>query len=34
MMLEKHVHRLFVVDPEGVLVGVISTMDVLEALES
>lgn len=31
-MLGLHVHRLFVVDDDGVLVGVISTMDVLRRL--
>jgi CBS domain-containing protein len=31
-MLGLKVHRLFVVDPDGVLVGVISTMDVLRHL--
>ena len=31
-MLGLHVHRLFVVDEDGVLVGVISTMDVLKHL--
>jgi CBS domain-containing protein len=29
-MLGLHVHRLFVVDDDGILVGVISTMDVLK----
>jgi len=29
-----HVHRLFVVDDDGVLVGVISTMDVLKHLKT
>ncbi|HTL52709.1 MAG TPA: CBS domain-containing protein [Planctomycetota bacterium] len=33
MMLAKHVHRLFVVDNDGVLVGVISTMDLLGSLK-
>lgn len=33
-MLGLHVHRLFVVDEAGVLVGVISTMDVLKHLRS
>jgi CBS-domain-containing membrane protein len=32
-MVGLHVHRLFVVDDDGVLVGVISTMDVLKALK-
>lgn len=32
-MLALKVHRLFVVDPSGVLVGVISTLDVLRHLE-
>lgn len=32
-MLGLHVHRLFVVDEAGVLVGVISTMDVLKHLK-
>jgi CBS domain-containing protein len=32
-MVGLHVHRLFVVDEAGVLVGVISTMDVLRALK-
>jgi len=31
-MVGLHVHRLFVVDDDGVLVGVISTMDVLKCL--
>lgn len=31
-MLGLKVHRLFVVDPDGVLIGVISTMDVLRHL--
>jgi CBS domain-containing protein len=31
-MLGLHVHRLFVVDDDGVLIGVISTMDVLRHL--
>ena len=31
-MVGLHVHRLFVVDEVGVLVGVISTMDVLRHL--
>jgi CBS domain-containing protein len=31
-LLEQGVHRLFVVDDAGVLVGVISTMDILEKL--
>ena len=31
-MLGLHVHRLFVVDDDGVLVGVITTMDVLKHL--
>jgi CBS domain-containing protein len=31
-MIGLHVHRLFVVDEDGVLVGVISTMDVLRRL--
>ncbi len=33
-MLGLHVHRLFVVDDDGVLVGVISTMDVLKHLSA
>ena len=33
-MLGLHVHRLFVVDAAGVLVGVISTMDVLRHLKA
>jgi CBS domain-containing protein len=33
MMLEKKVHRIFVVDPAGVLIGVISAIDVLRHLE-
>jgi len=33
-MVGLHVHRLFVVDDAGVLVGVISTMDVLKHLKS
>lgn len=32
-MLDKRVHRLFVVDDMGVLVGVISTFDILRHLE-
>jgi CBS domain-containing protein len=32
-MLALNVHRLFVVDPSGVLVGVISTSDVLKKLQ-
>ena len=32
-MLALKVHRLFVVDPSGVLVGVISTLDVLRRLQ-
>jgi len=31
-MVGLHVHRLFVVDADGILVGVISTMDVLKHL--
>ena len=31
-MIGLHVHRLFVVDDDGILVGVISTMDVLKRL--
>lgn len=31
-MINLHVHRLFVVDRDGVLIGVISTMDVLKHL--
>lgn len=33
-MLNKRVHRLFVVDEMGVLVGVISTFDILRQLEN
>lgn len=33
-MVGLHVHRLFVVDEDGVLVGVISTMDVLRHLKA
>jgi len=33
-MVGLHVHRLFVVDEDGVLVGVISTMDVLKHLKA
>jgi CBS domain-containing protein len=33
-MVGLHVHRLFVVDEDGVLVGVITTMDVLKHLKS
>jgi CBS domain-containing protein len=33
-MVGLHVHRLFVVDEDGILVGVISTMDVLRHLKS
>lgn len=32
-MIGLHVHRLFVVDDDGILVGVISTMDVLKHLK-
>jgi len=32
-MIGLHVHRLFVVDDDGILVGVISTMDVLKRLQ-
>ncbi|MBT9543945.1 MAG: CBS domain-containing protein [Candidatus Sericytochromatia bacterium] len=32
-MLDKHVHRLFVVDEMGVLIGVISTFDILRQLQ-
>ena len=32
-MLDKHVHRLFVVDDMGVLIGVISTFDILRQLQ-
>lgn len=32
MMLEKKVHRIFVVDDDGVLIGVISAIDVLRHL--
>ncbi|MGE3727126.1 MAG: CBS domain-containing protein [Candidatus Sericytochromatia bacterium] len=32
-MLDKHVHRLFVVDGMGVLIGVISTFDILRHLQ-
>lgn len=32
-MVGLHVHRLFVVDEDGILVGVISTMDVLKNLK-
>ena len=31
-MVALHVHRLFVVDPSGTLIGVISTMDILRRL--
>ncbi|MCS7166713.1 MAG: CBS domain-containing protein [Gemmatales bacterium] len=31
-MLHRHVHRLFVIDASGVLVGVISTLDILRRL--
>ena len=31
-MVGLHVHRLFVVDDDGILIGVISTMDVLRQL--
>ncbi|MCS7015446.1 MAG: CBS domain-containing protein [Gemmatales bacterium] len=31
-MLHRHVHRLFVLDQSGVLIGVISTMDILRRL--
>jgi CBS domain-containing protein len=33
-MVGLHVHRLFVVDEDGALVGVISTMDVLKCLKT
>jgi CBS domain-containing protein len=33
-MIGLHVHRLFVVDDDGILVGVISTMDVLKRLHA
>jgi CBS-domain-containing membrane protein len=33
-MVGLHVHRLFVVDDDGILVGVISTMDVLKQLKA
>lgn len=33
IMLKNHVHRLFVVDHDGVLTGVISTFDILHRLE-
>ena len=33
-MVGLHVHRLFVVDEDGILVGVISTMDVLKHLRA
>jgi CBS domain-containing protein len=33
-MIGLHVHRLFVVDEDGILVGVISTMDVLKQLKA
>jgi len=33
-MVGLHVHRLFVVDDDGILVGVITTMDVLKALKA
>jgi CBS domain-containing protein len=33
-MLELSVHRLFVVDTDGALIGVVSTMDVLRALQA
>jgi len=33
-MVGLHVHRLFVVDKDGILVGVISTMDVLRYLKA
>jgi CBS domain-containing protein len=33
-MIGLHVHRLFVVDADGILVGVISTMDVLKHLRT
>jgi len=33
-MVGLHVHRLFVVDDDGILVGVISTMDVLKHLRT
>jgi CBS domain-containing protein len=32
-MIGLHVHRLFVVDEDGILVGVISTMDILKHLK-
>ena len=33
-MIGLHVHRLFVVDDDGILVGVITTMDVLKHLRA
>jgi CBS domain-containing protein len=33
-MIGLHVHRLFVVDDDGILIGVISTMDVLKRLRA
>ncbi len=33
LMLEKHIHRVFVLDATGVLIGVVSTFDVLRQLE-
>jgi CBS-domain-containing membrane protein len=33
-MIGLHVHRLFVVDEDGILIGVISTMDVLKHLRA
>ncbi|HQR05219.1 MAG TPA: CBS domain-containing protein [Gemmatales bacterium] len=33
LILKHHVHRLFVVDHDGVLVGIISTFDILNRLE-
>lgn len=32
-MLSLHVHQLFVVDPDGALVGVISTLDILRRMK-
>jgi CBS-domain-containing membrane protein len=31
-MLDRKVHRLFVIDQDGILVGVISALDVLRCL--
>ena len=34
LMLAKHVHRVFVLDEQGILIGVVSTFDILRQLET